>query len=583
MPTDDVPRSEYPRPQLRRDEWRPLNGEWEFEIDHGRTGRARGLPAADSLDGTIRVPFPPESELSGVAHRDFMDAVWYRREVEVSEAHLEGRLLLHFGAVDYETEVWVDGESIGGHRGGYTPFTFDLTDHVDPGTHAITVCARDQVRTGDQPAGKQSQEYDSHGAVYTRVTGIWQSVWLEPVPEAYVDDLRLDPNLSDGAIHATVSVAGDARAARGAEVEIEATFDGDRVGEASATVEGGTAKCVVDLDEVHPWTPESPDLYDLAVRLRRDGETVDEVESYAGLRSVGVEDGVVVLNGEPRFQRLVLDQGYYPDGLYTAPSDDALRRDVELGKEMGFDGARLHEKVFEPRFLYHADRLGYLVWGEHANWGLDHADPANLGRFLDEWLEVVERDYNHPSLVGWTPFNETPTNQEDDLLRTVYRATKALDPTRPVVDTSGYVHVETDLLDVHDYTQDVDEFRDRYARLTEGEPVELDYGDGEYGPELSYVSEYGGIWWNPGAEDGWGYGERPASADEFVERYRGLTGALLDNPSVGLLCYTQLYDIEQEANGLYTYDREPKFDDDRMRELSAITRRSATLAADESE
>lgn len=543
-------------------------------MDHGRTGRARGLPTTDSLERTITVPFPPESELSGVAHRDFMDAVWYRREFEVTSEDVDGRLLLHFGAVDYEAEVWVNGESVGSHRGGYTPFTFDVTDVVDRGTNALTVCARDEVRTGNQPAGKQSQRYDSHGAVYTRVTGIWQPVWLEPVPETYVERLQIDPNLPDGTVHVRASLRGDPR---GVDLEVEAAFEGEPVGEASTGVAGGTARCAVGVGEVHPWTPESPDLYDLTVRLRRDGEVVDEVESYAGLRSVAVEDGVVLLNGERRFQRLVLDQGYYPDGLYTAPSDDALRRDVELGKEMGFDGARLHEKVFEPRFLYHADRLGYLVWGEHANWGLDHADPANLGPFLDEWIEVLERDYNHPSLVGWTPFNETPTDQEDDLLRTVYRATKAIDPTRPVVDTSGYVHVETDLLDVHDYTQDVAEFRERYGALEEGESVELDYGDGEYGPELSYVSEYGGIWWNPGNEGGWGYGDRPESVDEFVERYRGLTEALLENERVGLFCYTQLYDIEQEANGLYTYDREPKFTPERMRELREITTQTAAV------
>jgi hypothetical protein len=320
--------------------------------------------------------------------------------------------------------------------------------------------------------------------------------------------------------------------------------------------------------EVHPWTPEDPALYDLEITLRRDGEPLDTVGSYAGLRSVDVEDGVIRLNGEPRFQRLVLDQGYYPDGVYTAPSDDALQRDVELGKEMGFDGARLHEKVFEPRFLYHADRLGYLVWVEHANWGLDHSDPGVLGPFLQEWLEVVERDYNHPSVVGWTPFNETPSDQDDDLLRTVYRTTKALDPSRPVVDTSGYVHVETDIVDAHDYAQDVEEFRERYAPLEEGGSVQLDWGDREYGPELSYLSEYGGIWWNPDDEEGWGYGDRPGSLDEFVERYRGLTEALLDNEAMGLFCYTQLYDIEQEVNGLYTYDREPKLDPERIREIN---------------
>jgi len=573
----DVPRPEYPRPQRRREEWQTLNGEWQFEIDHGKSGRARGLPSADSLEGTITVPFPPESERSGVEHRDFMDTVWYRREVDIPQSYLDEDLLLHFGAADYETEVWVNGESVGSHRGGYTPFSFNIAAAASPGTNVVTVCVRDEVRTGEQPAGKQSQRYESHGPIYTRITGIWQPVWLEPVREARIEALTVDPNLEDGRFHVEAEVT---HAARGAELAIETSFEGAPVGTAEATVESGAVRCVVELDETHPWTPEEPNLYDLDITLSDEGEELDAVESYAGLRSVSFEDGVVYLNGEPRFQRLVLDQGYYPDGLYTAPSDAALVRDIELGKECGFDGARLHEKVFEPRFLYHADRLGYLVWGEHANWGMDHTDPGNLGPFLQEWLEIVDRDYNHPSLVGWTPFNETVDEQDDDLLQTVYRATKAIDSDRPVVDTSGYVHVETDILDAHDYEQDPETFRERYEAIDAGDTVDFGYGDGKYGPELSYVSEYGGIRWEPDTDEGWGYGEGPESVEEFVERYRGLTEALLDNEAIGLFCYTQLYDIEQEVNGLYTYHREPKFDEEVIEEIRSINQQSAAVEED---
>jgi len=575
MPASDPPRSAYPRPQLRREAWRCLNGEWEFERDPGESGRARGLPDADALEETITVPFPVESELSGIGDRDFVDAVWYRRTVDVPGAWLDGRLLLHFGAVDYETEVWIDGEPVGTHRGGYAPFALDVTDHVDPGTNALTVCAEDDVRSGRQPAGKQHTEYHSSGARYTRVTGIWQPVWLEPVPETYVDDLRLTPDLENGAVHGEVRLGGETPP-RGTEVAVEARYDGETVGEATAAAAGEHATVALSLAEVHPWSPADPALYDLDVSLRRKGSVIDTVESYVGLRSVAVEDGVVHLNGEPRFQRLVLDQGYYPDGLYTAPSDDALRRDVERGIEMGFDGARLHEKVFEPRFLYHADRLGYLVWGEHGDWGLDRTDPANLGPFLQEWLEVLERDYSHPSIVGWTPFNETHHGRSPELLRTVYRATRQVDPTRPVVDSSGYTHVETDLLDIHDYTQDVETFRERYAPLADGEGIDppYDHGDEEYGSELSYVSEYGGIRWHPDSDEGWGYGDDPDTEAEFLERYRGLTEALLENEGVGLFCYTQLYDIEQEVNGLYTYDREPKFEPETIR---AINRQPAAV------
>ncbi|WP_224337771.1 glycoside hydrolase family 2 protein [Haloprofundus halobius] len=563
MNDERVPREEYPRPQLRREQWRNLNGQWAFEIDHGASGRARGLPDADGLAGEITVPFAPESELSGIGHTDFMDAVWYRREIDVPEEWLGGHLLLHFGAVDYEAEVWVNGESVGSHRGGYTPFSLDISDTVTPGSNVVTVCAEDDTRSPVQPSGKQSQQYHSHGPLYTRVTGIWQTVWLEPVPETYVQNLQFEPDPENDAVHAEVELAG---ALLDGEVRAEVAFGDRSVGATTVRTDGRFAAFTLELAETHRWSPEEPNLYDLELAVLDDGATVDAVESYFGLRSVTLGEHRVYLNGEPRFQRLVLDQGYYPDGLYTAPTDEALIEDIEISKEMGFDGARLHEKVFEPRYLYHADRLGYLVWDEGPNWGLTHSDPAALGPFLQEWLEVVERDYNHPSLVGWTPLNETASDTHEDLVRTLYRATKALDPTRPVIDTSGWYHVETDLVDAHDYEQDPEAFRETYGE-TDG-PVEPSAHDRTTWETLSYVSEYGGIWWNPDVEDGWGYGDRPADEAEFFERYRGLTETLLDNEDMWALCYTQLYDIEQETNGLYTYDREPKFDPERIREIN---------------
>jgi beta-galactosidase/beta-glucuronidase len=410
------------------------------------------------------------------------------------------------------------------------------------------------VRSGRQPAGKQSTEYESHDVHYTRVTGIWQSVWLESVPETYVDGLDLEPDPATGAVHVEVSLEGRLQPGT---IHATATLGDDVVGETSVHTDGATAAFTLEVTETERWTPEQPTLYDLAFDYRVDGQTVDAVESYVGLRSVTLGEECVYLNGEPVFHRLVLDQGYYPEGLYTAPSDDALARDIELAKAMGFNGARLHEKVFEPRFLYHADRLGYLVWVEHANWGMDHGRSENLGPLLQEWLEVVERDYNHPSVVGWTPLNETTHTtegpQDDEIVRTVYRATKALDPARPVIDTSGFAHVETDLLDAHLYEQSADELRE----AIEDEP-----------DRLSFLSEYGGIRWPTDPDDdGWGWGEVDAESD-FFERYRALTETVLDDPDMWGFCYTQLYDIEQEVNGLYTYDRKQKFDPARLRAIN---------------
>jgi beta-galactosidase/beta-glucuronidase len=546
-----------------RDRWVNLNGRWEFEIDHGRSGRERKLREAKALKGCIVVPFCPESKLSGIEYKDFTAAVWYRRVFTIPEDWTSGRILLHFGAVDYDTEVWINGISAGTHRGGYTPFSFDVTASVTPGVNVVTVVAEDDVRTGLQPGGKQSPSYHSHGCVYTRTTGIWQTVWLEYVPRTYISSLRYIPDPYNSSVHIEARVAGDPAKYR---IEAIALYHGREVGRSSAHGQTRYASLCLSVSEIHLWEPGNGRLYDLELCLWKDDECIDTVRSFFGLRTVTWDDTEICINGKPVFQRLVLDQGFYPDGIYTAPTDADLKRDIEISVAMGFNGARLHEKLFEPRFLYWADQMGYLVWGEYANWGLDITSPMGLERFLPEWLEAVERDFNHPSIIGWCPFNETwngrqGARQDDDVLRIVYRTTKMIDPTRPVIDTSGHFHVETDIFDVHDYEQNVELFASHYEPMKAGSDVYVTHPTRQkYGGQPYFVSEYGGIWWNPGDDDGWGYGSRPANEEEFIRRYRGLTETLLNHPRICGFCYTQLYDVEQEVNGLYTYDRRAKFD-----------------------
>lgn len=569
-----IPRPEYPRPQWERPEWINLNGSWQFEIDHGKSGKERGYSASEHrLAGTITVPFCPESALSGIEYKDFMAAVWYKREFEIPEDWKNGRVLLHFGAVDYETEVWVNGHSVGAHRGGYSSFSFDITDHLVEGSNIVTVLAEDDVRSGRQPRGKQSERFFSHGCDYTRTTGIWQTVWLEHVPAAYLSNMKLVADPDNASVHLELEIKGQGA---GAAVTVAASYEGKAVGEASAIVTGNYAQLTLPLSEVHLWEVGHGRLYNLELSLRQEGGIVDQVRAYFGLRTVTIDGMAVRINGKSVFQRLVLDQGFYPDGIYTAPSDEALRRDIELSLEMGFNGARLHEKMFEPRFLYWADRMGYLVWGEHANWGLDITTPAGLSSFLPEWLEGMRRDFNHPALIGWCPFNETwdrnGTKQDNDVLRTVYEVTKQLDPTRPVIDTSGNFHVVTDIFDIHDYDQNPETFKARYEPMKTGGEVFVTFPDRQkYAGQPYFISEYGGIWWNPDQKDekSWGYGDRPKSQQEFVERYKGLTDTLLDHPMMFGFCYTQLYDVEQEVNGLYTYDRQPKFDPAVIRQINA--------------
>ncbi len=553
-----IPRPEYPRPQFVRDGWVNLNGEWEFEIDQGCSGEARGLPNQPRLSGKIMVPFCPESRLSGVANTDFMNCVWYKRSFTVPAEAVGKRVLLHFGAADYRTKVWVNGLYAGMHEGGYTPFTLEITQALREGNNLLTVSCEDHVRNDMQPNGKQSRLYHSHGCDYTRTTGIWQTVWMEWVNPVYILRSFITPDAMNGTVRFRIETEN----AAGCELRIETFFGGRETGCAAVQCAPQSTEAVVPLQERHLWSAGDPKLYDYRMTLTAPDGKKDVLEGYFGLRSIGFDGRKFLLNGKPVFQRLILDQGFYPDGIYTAPTDEDLKKDILLSMQMGFNGARLHQKVFEPRYLYWADHLGYLCWGEMASWGLNHCEPGAYIAFMKEWLEELERDYSAPCIIGWCPFNETwdqdGRKQNDDVLRMVYRATKTIDKTRPCIDTSGNFHVETDIFDVHDYEQHPDEFRRRYGPGTE--PIYDTHADRQtMKPGLPvFVSEYGGIGW---ADDdaGWGYGENPRTKEEFIERFRGLTETLLDNPDHMGLCYTQLTDVEQERNGLYTYDRRPKF------------------------
>ncbi len=571
MSTLSIPRPEHPRPQAFRPDWINLNGAWEFEMDPSLSGEERGLSQGGRFNHTITVPFCPESQLSGIGNTDFMLGVWYRRTFTLPETWQGKSVFLRLGAADYDTTIWINGQRAGFHRGGYASFGIEITPWLAAGENTVVIRATDDTRSELQPSGKQSPRYDSFGCMYTRTTGIWQTVWLEAVPQTYLRSFKYCPDVNQGAVTIHARLDGPAE---GCLLRTRVTAEGKQVGTAAAIV-GANGGCAftVWLAERRLWQPGQPFLYDVDFTLAKDGQVIDQVESYFGLRDIRIAGQKVLINNQPVFQRLVLDQGFYPDGIYTAPSDAALKGDIELSMAMGFNGARLHEKVFEERFLYWADKLGYLVWGEYPNWGLDHSHPAALERMLPEWVEVIERDFNHPAIVGWCPFNETPTRQNSELLRTIYRTTKALDPTRPAIDTSGYVHVETDIYDCHNYEQDPARFAQAYELFKIGEAAWRNFPDHDapYQGQPYFVSEYGGIWWNPGQSDdkSWGYGNRPRSEAEFLARYRALTEALLFNPNMFAFCYTQLTNVEQEVNGLYTYDRRPKFDAALIRAINA--------------
>jgi len=567
-PASDLPRPEHPRPDMQRDAWLNLNGPWEF----AETDDAEQTFLGDAAyPDTIIVPFPRESELSGLNRTGFIQHVWYRRTFQMPATWQGGRVRLHIGAADWRTNVWVNGQHVGEHVGGSAPFAFEITHALQPGDNAVIIHCFDDTASGIQATGKQSHRPESHGAVYTRVTGIWQTVWLERVGSSFIRGLRITGDPKTGEVEFSAEVDG-ARPGMQLWVSVLPGEEYRSDTQAFGRTDADRLNTRVRLKIQNPiaWSIENPHLYNAQLQLRDGDETLDVMNTYFGLREITLHGAALLINGEPVFQRLVLDQGYYPDGIWTAPTDEALRRDIELSLAAGFNGARLHQKVFEPRFLYWADRLGYLVWGEFPNWGLNYGNPRGHLPVITEWTELVQRDRNHPAVIGWCPFNET--DGAGPLQNALFQLTRAIDPTRPVIDTSGWTHSlpREDVLvtDDHDYNQDPESFRARWGffdPLLHSLPPR--YGVKSYLGTAFFLSEYGGIGWNTG-EGGWGYGNNPRTLEAFYARYQGLTDVLLDNPAMFGFCYTQLYDIEQERNGIYTYDRKPKFDIDRIRAVN---------------
>ncbi|MDD8027343.1 MAG: glycoside hydrolase family 2 TIM barrel-domain containing protein [Acidobacteriota bacterium] len=558
-----VPRPEYPRPDFVRADWLNLNGPWAFALDLSDTGEERGMAAGSGFDRTIRVPFAPESPLSGVGYLDFMSAVWYRRSFAVPEAWRGRRILLNFEAVDYQTTVWINGRKAGGHEGGFTPFAVDITDLLAPKDNVLVLRARDDTRSGRQPVGKQSRLFASHDCAYRRTTGIWQTVWLEPAPAVRIERYKASCDIenAEANLHVYFNVPPGA-----GTVTAKISFLGKPVA-AQTKKADQVVRFVFTLKNAKLWDLRAPNLYDVEFVYEKDKAVADRATGYFGMRKFEARDGKFYLNNRPLFLRTVLDQGFYPDGIMTAPDDAALKKDIELSMSLGFDGARLHQKVFERRFLHWADRLGYLVWGEFPDWGLDLGRAESFLTFSREWTEAVERDLNHPAIIGWCPFNERWGSHTPGLIPAVFKLTKLLDPSRPVIDASGGWHyISPDVYDAHDYDQNPATFKARFGGLLAKPPL-IYVNDGPehnvpYAGQPYFLSEYGGIWWHPGQADekAWGYGERPKTIQEYLDRFKRLTDVLLDNPAVAGLCYTQLTDVEQEVNGLLSFDRTPKHD-----------------------
>ncbi|HYO08628.1 MAG TPA: glycoside hydrolase family 2 TIM barrel-domain containing protein [Tepidisphaeraceae bacterium] len=584
----------YPRPQLVRADWTNLNGPWDFHIDPAALLTS---PARVTFDQRIVVPFAPETAASGVNHTGFFNAAWYRRTFRRPELPDGQRLILHFGAVDHEATVWVNGCHACTHEGGYTPFSADITDLLsESGDQTIVLRAFDDPQDLTKPRGKQDWQLEPHSIWYYRTTGIWQTVWMEVVPATRIGSLRWTPDMSNWELDLQAVITGPPAPARaapapapvapGGHLRLRVRLHvGDRVladDEYSVTSGEVLRKiALIDpgIDDYRNdllWSPWRPTLIDAELELRdAGGNVLDRVTSYTAMRSVAAEGSTFVLNGRPLLLQLVLDQGYWPESGLTAPDDAALRRDVELVKQLGFNGVRKHQKIEDPRFLYWADRLGLLVWEEMPS--PYRFSPRTVERLTREWTDAVRRDAGHPCVICWVPFNESwglpdlpNVEAQRNFLRGVYHLTKSLDPTRPVIGNDGWEMFTsaTDIVAIHDYERVPDNLRRRYARTADN----LDHLfaherpghrqlllDGSLQKHLPIMlTEFGGIAFSRDTQHTWGY-KRAASQKEFQQQYTDLLAAVRSMPVFAGFCYTQFTDTYQEANGLLYMDRTPKF------------------------
>ncbi len=585
-PTDHP---DYPNRQMQRRHWLQLDGEWKFAFD---AAKAFANPVdVKNYPLKINVPFAPETRASGIGDTGFHPNCWYEREFtyKCQKGH---RALLHFGAVDYEARVWVNGRFVGDHTGGHTPFHFDITEALNNSeTQTVTVWVQDDPQDLAKPRGKQDWQLHPHSIWYPRTTGIWQTVWLEDVPSTFIERVRWTPQVERWEIGFEAFIVG--RFAGNCQLRVRLKV-GDRylAQDLYEVVDHEVHRKIAlsdpgidDYRNEFLWSPERPTLIEAEVDLMIDGNVVDQIRSYTALRSVQLQRGRFLMNNRPYFLRLVLDQGYWPESFMTPPNEDAIVRDIQLVKASGFNGVRKHQKIEDPRFLFWADVLGLLVWEEMPSAYRFTHDAVE--RLMAEWIEVIDRDSNHPCIITWVPFNESwgvpdlvGKEAHRSCVQAFYHLTKTLDPTRPVIGNDGWESTATDVLGIHDYDDSPKRISERYGEAAKlPDMLRKDWPGGrmltleghEHRGQPVMLTEFGGIAYrDPRTESGqetWGYSVSRTSGD-FQARYEKLLEAINRISMFAGFCYTQFTDTFQEANGLFFADRTPKFNLDEMREAT---------------
>lgn len=579
-----VPRPEYPRPQFVREQWLNLNGEWSFSFDDNDKGEVEEWFKDKNFPRQINVPYCYQSDLSGIDDKDKHNIVWYQRDFALPESMAGKEIILNFEAVDYKTKVWVNGQFVGEHKGGHIPFSFNITNALKEEKNKITVRVEDNNER-IQPIGKQSWKEDNFLCWYTRTTGIWQTVWLEAVEEFHLDRVKMTPDIDKGQL----DVEAYTNNGDNGYLEIEVYLEDELVTKAGIQIKEGKAKLAIDVSSkrrdfrIDYWSPEDPTLYDIKFTLKQEDKVVDEVESYFGMRKISIKDGKILLNNKEYYQKLILDQGYYGDGLLTARSEQDFIDDIKKVKEMGFNGVRKHQKIEDSRFMYWCDKLGLLMWAEMPS-AFEFDDRA-IDNIVYETKEMIKKHYNHPAVITWALLNESwginevhSNEQQQSFADSLYHLTKAMDDTRLILANDGWEHTTSDILTLHEYTEDTELFNKRYQDKSEAvrgstsiTSMKQNFAQGyQYQEEPIMISEFGGIAFaesDSDDEDDWGYGDRVSNEEDFLNRFEEITKTIINTDYMSGFCYTQLTDVQQEINGLLDEDHNYKFDPQKIRKV----------------
>lgn len=583
---------DYPRPQFVRNNWTNLNGTWDFAFDDANQGEKEKWFENFETQKTIQVPFTYETKLSGIQDETRHDNIWYRREIDVESEKLRGnRYVLHFEGSDFHTKIWVNGQYVGDHRGGYARFSFDITEQVHEGKNELIVKVEDSFDM-QQPRGKQRWLDENFACWYVQTTGIWKTVWSEYVPMTSLKSVKMTPNLEEHSLELEYEVnALESEMDGSLLVETTVSFGDMMIGRnlTAVTDKLVTTKMDIFLRKNHgtewngvvTWSPENPNLYDIEFRLIHSGEVLDTVGSYFAMREIRIDGPNILLNGRPLYQRLILDQGYWKDSHLTPPGEEALIEDIDKIQALGYNGLRKHQKTEDERFLYWCDVKGMLVWSEVAS-TYRFSDYA-VAEFTREWMEIVKQNYNHPCIITWTPFNESwgvsrihTRRPEQQFTEAIYHLTKSMDPYRPVIVNDGWEHTVSDILTIHDYEEAGEILKQRYIQCREDilesktsfNNNKMAFANGyEYKGQPIIISEYGGIAFN-NDDSGWGYGNKVNTREDFIRRFDEITTAVKEIPYVCGFCYTQVSDVQQEINGLMDMERNFKIEPEIIKEIN---------------